>query len=186
MGEVSGEQRRIAKAVNFGITYGQTAFGLSETLGVSRMRGGELVDQYFKKFSKVRDYIESRLQQARKKGYVETLFGRRRIIPELLSKNTRLKKFGERAAVNASIQGTASDLVKLAMIHLDAGVWSRLLIQVHDELLFECPAEDAAYETASIKDIMEGVDLPELCLDVPLKVNIGSGGSWGEAYGITS
>lgn len=182
--EVNAEQRRIAKAVNFGITYGQTAFGLSETLGVSRVRGGELVDQYFKKFSKVRDYIESHLNQARKTGFVETLFGRRRMIPELFSKNVRLKKFGERAAVNASIQGTASDLVKLAMIHLDSSVWSRLLIQVHDELLFECPKEDAEYEKSCIQAIMEGENLEELCLDVPLKVNIGSGKNWGEAYKI--
>ncbi len=182
--DVSGEQRRIAKAVNFGITYGQTAFGLSETLGVSRFRGGELVDQYFKKFSKVRDYIESHLAQARKKGYVETFFGRRRMIPELFSKNVRLKKFGERAAVNASIQGTASDLVKLAMVHLDSSVWSRLLIQVHDELLFECPKEDVEYEISSVKDIMEGESLSELHLDIPLKVNIGSGNNWDEAYSL--
>ena len=182
--EVSGEQRRIAKAVNFGITYGQTAFGLSETLGVSRFRGGELVDQYFKKFSKVRDYIESHLDQARKKGYVETLFGRRRMIPELLAKNVRLKKFGERAAVNASIQGTASDLVKIAMIHLDASIWSHLLIQVHDELLFECPKEDVEYEKSSIKDIMEGGSVDSLRLDVPLKVNVGSGNNWDEAYAL--
>ena len=182
--EVRGEQRRIAKAVNFGITYGQTAFGLSETLGVSRWRGEELVDQYFKKFSKVRDYIESHLDQARKKGYVETLFGRRRMIPELLSNNVRLKKFGERAAVNASIQGTASDLVKLAMVHLDSSIWSHLLIQVHDELLFECPKEDVAYEKSSIQDIMEGESLETLRLDIPLKVNIGSGNNWDEAYGI--
>ncbi|MDE0151384.1 MAG: DNA polymerase I [Bdellovibrionales bacterium] len=180
--EVSAEQRRIAKAVNFGITYGQTAFGLSETLGVSRFRGGELVDQYFKKFSKVRDYIESHLAQARKTGYVETLFGRRRMIPELFSKNVRLKKFGERAAVNASIQGTASDLVKLAMVHLNASVWSRLLIQVHDELLFECPKEGVEYEKTSIQEIMEGEGVEELSLDIPLKVNIGSGSNWDEAY----
>lgn len=180
--EVSAEQRRIAKAVNFGITYGQTAFGLSETLGVSRFRGGELVDQYFKKFSKVRDYIESHLAQARKTGYVETLFGRRRMVPELFSKNVRLKKFGERAAVNASIQGTASDLVKLAMVHLNASVWSHLLIQVHDELLFECPKEDMEYEKTSIQEIMEGEGFEELSLDIPLKVNIGSGSNWDEAY----
>ena len=180
--EVNADQRRIAKAVNFGITYGQTAFGLSETLGVSRFRGGELVDQYFKKFSKVRDYIESHLAQARKTGYVETLFGRRRIIPELFSKNVRLKKFGERAAVNASIQGTASDLVKLAMVHLNDSVWSRLLIQVHDELLFECPKEDIEYEKAFIQEIMEGEGFEALCLDIPLKVNIGSGNNWDEAY----
>ena len=184
LGEVNAEQRRIAKAVNFGITYGQTAFGLSETLGVSRVRGGELVDQYFKKFSKVRDYIESHLSQARKTGFVETLFGRRREIPELFSKNVRLKKFGERAAVNASIQGTASDLVKLAMVYLDSSVWSRLLVQVHDELLFECPKEDVEYEKSCIQAIMEGENLEELSLDIPLKVNIGSGKNWGEAYKI--
>jgi len=180
--EVSAEQRRIAKTVNFGITYGQTAFGLSETLGVSRFRGEELVDQYFKKFSRVRDYIESHLAQARKTGYVETLFGRRRMIPELFSKNVRLKKFGERAAVNASIQGTASDLVKLAMVHLNASVWSRLLIQVHDELLFECPEDDVEYEKTSITEIMEGENFEDLRLDIPLKVNIASGNNWDEAY----
>ena len=104
------------------------------------------------------------------------------MIPELFSNNVRLKKFGERAAINASIQGTASDLVKLAMVHLDSSVWSRLLIQVHDELLFECPKEDVAYEVSCIQEIMEGKSLEALCLDIPLKVNIGSGSNWGTAY----
>ena len=175
--QVSPDQRRIAKTVNFGITYGQTAFGLSETLGVSPQRGKEIVEQYFKKFPRVKDYMIQAVKDAKKKGYVETLFGRRRIIPELFSKNIRMQKFGERAAINATIQGTASDLVKKAMINLNGSIWSKILIQIHDELIFDCPVKDAAHEINHIRSIME----KEVSLSVPLRVNIGEGASWHEA-----
>ena len=175
---VTEEQRRIAKTVNFGITYGQTAFGLSETLGVSPQRGREIVNQYFKKFSKVQEHIDKVIKSAKKKGYVETLFGRRRIIPELFSKNVRMQKFGERAAVNATIQGTASDLVKKAMIQLDSSVSSKILLQIHDELIFECAQEDVDSEVRHIRSIMEKAGAG---LSVPLEVHIGEGLSWHEA-----
>ena len=179
LGSITPEERRAAKAVNFGITYGQSAFGLSSTLGVSRERGRELVDRYFTKFPKVKEYIEEALNQARKKGFSETLFGRRRKVSELFSSNQRLKKFGERAIFNSAIQGTASDLVKIAMIQLSESLWSPLLLQVHDELLFECSDDNREYEQKCIQSIME--DGKNLSLDVPLKVNIGCGKNWDSA-----
>ena len=175
--KVTPDQRRIAKTVNFGITYGQTAFGLSEGLGLSHQKGKEIIEQYFKKFPKVKGYMNQAVKDAKKKGYVETLFGRRRIIPELFSKNVRMQKFGERAALNASIQGTASDLVKKSMIQLHGHVRSKILLQIHDELIFECLTPDVACEMDNIRSIMEKV----VTLSVPLTVNIGDGKSWHEA-----
>lgn len=178
---VTSEQRRIAKAVNFGIAYGQGAFGLAETLGISRTESKEIIERYFKKFKGIKEYIDSTIEMAHEKKYVETLFGRRRYIPELDSSNVMIKKFGERAAINAPIQGTASDLVKMAMIDLARLLENsdlKMLLQVHDELIFE--GSESAIET-QLKQIefkMENVAR----LKVPLKVNYAIGKNWGEAH----
>lgn len=180
---VTSEMRRQAKAVNFGLAYGQGAFGLAETLGVPRGEAAKIIERYFIRFAKVKDYMLETVEQAKKNGYVETVFGRRRYLPELQSKNGAIKKFGERAAINAPIQGTASDLIKKAMVDIDlclrgkSGV--RLILQVHDELIFE--VEKAALSAAlleQIKTTMESVAE----FKVPLGVNIGHGPNWSEAH----
>ena len=180
--QVTKEQRRIAKAVNFGIAYGQGTYGLAETLGIPRKQSAEIIERYFTKFSGIKNYIESTIQKAHEQKYVETLFGRRRYIPELDSTNIMLKKFGERAAINAPIQGTASDLVKMAMIEVALNTKNNsqidMLLQVHDELIFE--GEQSALESQApwIKKTMEGVAK----LKVPLKVNASIGDNWDEAH----
>ncbi|MFP5518707.1 MAG: DNA polymerase I [Bdellovibrionia bacterium] len=176
--EVTSDLRRAAKAVNFGIAYGQGAFGLAENLGISRSEAKEIIDRYFTRFKNVKDYIENTIKSAHEKGYVETLFGRRRYIEELSSKNMALKKFGERAAINAPIQGTASDLVKLAMIELDQKIEIPMLLQVHDELIFEGQESKLHDEAKKIISIMENVTK----LKVPLKVNYAIGLNWDEAH----
>lgn len=178
---VTSEQRRIAKAVNFGIAYGQGVFGLAETLGISRTESKDIIERYFKKFKGIKDYIDSTIESAHEKKYVETLFGRRRYIPELDSSNVMQKKFGERAAINAPIQGTASDLVKMAMIDLARLLENselKMLLQVHDELIFEGSDSVIEENLKPIKFKMENVAR----LKVPLKVNYAIGNNWGEAH----
>lgn len=165
--DVTSDQRRKAKAVNFGIAYGQGAFGLADVLKIPRAEAKEIIDRYFKRFKGIKDYIEETIKSAYEKGYVETLFGRRRYLDELKGKNTMLKKFGERAAINAPIQGTAADLVKKAMIQLDQECPVPLLLQVHDELVFEAKPEVLEEWTPKIVEIMENI----MKLKVPLKVN---------------
>jgi DNA polymerase-1 len=174
LAEVTSEQRRIAKAVNFGIAYGQGAFGLAETLRIPRSEASDIIKRYFTRFSRVQNYIEETIKVAKEKGYVETLFGRRRYIDELQSKNVAIQKFGERAAINAPIQGTAADLVKKAMLDLRGQTSAQLLLQVHDELIFEVNTAAAASECQKIKTIMENV----LKLKVPLKANFEIGPNW--------
>lgn len=175
---VTKEQRRIAKAVNFGIAYGQGVFGLAETLGIGRKEAADIIERYFIKFSGIREYIENTIKKAHEQKYVETLFGRRRYIPELDNKNVMVKKFGERAAINAPIQGTASDLVKMAMIELKGDLKIDLLLQVHDELIFEAAEEEISQQLSWIKETMENVAK----LKVPLKVNYSIGKNWDEAH----
>lgn len=177
--QVTKEQRRIAKAVNFGLAYGQGAYGLAEVLGISRKEASVIIDSYFSQFKGIKEYIENTIEKAHEQKFVETLFGRRRYIPELDSSNGMLKKFGERAAINAPIQGTASDLVKMAMIEV-AGILKNvdMLLQVHDELIFEGTAADLNAEVPAIVQAMESVAL----LQVPLKVNYAIGNNWDEAH----
>lgn len=167
LSEVTSDQRRKAKAVNFGIAYGQGAFGLAETLGISRGEAKEIIDRYFARFKGIRTYIDETIKSAYDKGYVETLFGRRRYLDELQSKSPMIKKFGERAAINAPIQGTAADLVKKAMIQVDQECPIPLLLQVHDELVFEAKPDQLEEWTPTIVRIMENV----VKMRVPLKVN---------------
>ncbi|MCX7977418.1 MAG: DNA polymerase I [Bdellovibrionaceae bacterium] len=178
LADVTSEQRRTAKAVNFGIAYGQGAFGLSETLGIGRKESQEIIDRYFSRFPGVRRYIEETVKTANEKGWVETLSGRRRYIRELESKNQAVKKFGERAAINAPIQGTAADFVKMAMVTLDKKVDVPMLLQVHDELVFEGSENKLREKAEEIAAIMESVAK----LKVPLKVNWAIGQNWEEAH----
>lgn len=175
---VTKEQRRIAKAVNFGIAYGQGVFGLAETLNIGRREASDIIERYFAKFSGIRDYIETTIKKAHEQKFVETLFGRRRYIPELDNKNVMVKKFGERAAINAPIQGTASDLVKMAMIELKSDLKIDLLLQVHDELIFEATEQEIKTQLNWIVATMENV----VKLKVPLKVNYAIGNNWDEAH----
>lgn len=178
LNEVTGEQRRAAKAVNFGIAYGQGAFGLSEALGIPRGEASEIIQKYFTKFPGVRDYIESTILMAKEKGFVETLFGRRRYIDELKSSNNNILKFGERAAINAPIQGTAADLMKKGMIDVAHRVSLPMILQIHDELIFEAKKEDLLEAEPVIRKTLESV----IELKVPLKVNFSIGKNWGEAH----
>jgi DNA polymerase I len=167
LAEVTSEQRRKAKAVNFGIAYGQGAFGLADVLGIPRGEAKEIIERYFTRFKGIKTYIDETIKFAYEKGYVETLFGRRRYLDELKGKNAMLKKFGERAAINAPIQGTAADLVKKAMIQLDQECPVPMLLQVHDELVFEAKPEVLEEWKPRIVKIMENI----VQLRVPLKVN---------------
>ena len=176
--DVNSELRRRSKAVNFGIAYGQGPYGLAESLGISRSEGQEIISNYFKKFKKVKDYIGSIVEQAHSKGYVETLFGRKRFFEQSDFNNPRYRSGAERAAINAPIQGTASDLVKKAMIELNESLFIPILCQVHDELLFECPKEKQEEEVSRILTIMEQVKP----LKVPLKVNVSVGSNWESAH----
>jgi DNA polymerase-1 len=177
-GDVTADLRRQAKAVNFGIAYGQGVFGLAETLGIARGEAKMIIERYFERFPGVKKYMEQVVHQAYEKGCVETLFGRKRFIKEIRSKNQALRKFGERAAINAPIQGTAADLVKIAMIEAHQNLPIPLVLQVHDELIFESPIDDAATWCEEVKGLMEEV----FTMKVPLKVNVASGPNWDEAH----
>ncbi len=176
--DVTPEMRRKAKAVNFGIAYGQGAYGLAETLGISRAEAKEIIDTYFKKFKKVKEYMEETVERAKEDGFVTTISGRKRYIKELSSTKPMIRKFGERAAINAPIQGTASDIVKTAMIKVYEEVDIPLLLQVHDELIFECPEDEVDEQMENIKQIMQETTI----LNVPLKVNGAFGKNWDEAH----
>ena len=175
---VNPELRRRAKAVNFGIAYGQGAYGLAESLGIPRGEASDIIKRYFQRFKKVQQYMIDTVEMAKEKGYVETLFGRRRYIEELKSQQAQLRAFGERAAVNAPIQGAASDLVKMAMIQLYQEVECPMLLQVHDELLFECEKDEVEDQCEEIRSVMESVAK----LKVPLKINLAWGQTWEDAH----
>lgn len=176
--KVTADLRRSAKAINFGLIYGQGPYTLSESLGVSVSSANEIIENYFSRFKKVKEYIDSSIKNAQKKGYVETLFGRRRVIRTISDNRFQTKKWGERVAINAPIQGTASDLVKMAMIQLRDSLYSKLLLQIHDEMLFECKDDLLKEETQQIKKIMENV----VNWTIPLKVNIHVGQNWELAH----
>ena len=180
--EVTPLMRRHAKAVNFGIVYGISEFSLSEDIGVSRAEARRYIDSYLETYSGVREYMRRIVEQARKDGYVSTLYGRRRALPELKSSNYNIRSFGERVALNMPIQGTAADLIKLAMLHVDAALRkqklrARLVLQVHDELIIECPAAEAQTVQKLVAEQMEHVAK----LKVPLLAEAKCGASWYEA-----
>ena len=180
--EVSSEQRRRAKAVNFGLIYGMSAFGLAKQLDISRGEAQDYVNLYFERYPKVQQYMEQTRVSAKEKGYVETLLGRRLYIPDINSKNGQRRQYAERSAINAPMQGTAADIIKLAMINIGEYLADqneiKMIMQVHDELVFEVPETKLEEFTAKAKELMESA----FGLSVPLIVDIGVGDNWDEAH----
>ncbi len=181
--EITSEMRRKAKAVNFGIIYGISAFGLAQDIGVSNNEAKRYIDSYFSRYPRVREFINQIISDAKTKGYVTTLFGRRRFIPEIASSTAAVRSFGERTAVNTPIQGTAADLIKLAMINIQSELKQRklrsqMILQVHDELVFEVPDDEIETMKQLVKEKMEGA----LALSIPIKVDMGVGKNWDEAH----
>ena len=180
--EVTGEQRRRAKAVNFGIVYGLSDFGLSRDLGIPRKEAAGYIERYFERYHGVREFLDKTVADARANGYVTTLYGRRRDLPALNSRNFMQRSFAERMAMNTPIQGTAADLIKIAMIHADealraARVKSRILLQVHDELVLETTAAEAEM----VSEILRAAMSRAAELAVPLAVDVHMGKNWAEA-----
>jgi len=182
-GIVSEEMRRQAKVINFGVIYGMSPFGLARELGISRKRAKDYIDGYFSRFSGVRVFIEETLEKARERGFVTTLLNRRRYIPEINSGNIQVRQFAERMAVNTPIQGTAADLIKVAMLNISARIREKklsasMIMQVHDELVFEVPVREKEEVMDLVRWEMENV----IALKIPVKVKIASGKNWDEAH----
>jgi DNA polymerase-1 len=174
--------RARAKAVNFGIVYGQSAHGLAQTLKISNAEAQEMIDRYYAAYPRVREYLDETKADAYRTGYAVTLYGRKRRIPELASSNFNLRSFGERTAMNHPMQGTAADIMKLAMIEVDHRIReedfaSRMVLQVHDELVFEASPDEAEHLSAMVREAMSGV----AALAVPLDVSVASGPNWAVA-----
>ena len=181
--EVSDDQRRSAKAINFGLIYGMSAFGLARQLNIRRGEAQDYVDLYFDRYPGVKAYMENTRQLAREQGYVETVCGRRLYLPEINARNPQRRQYAERSAINAPMQGTAADIIKLAMIQVDDWIQReatdiRLLMQVHDELVLEVPESRVEAAGERIRELMTGA----ATLKVPLKVDLGSGENWDEAH----
>ena len=182
LADVTSQQRDVAKTTNFSVIYGVTAFGLSRGLSITPKQAQEFLDRFFERHPKVKAYLERTVAEGRERGFVQTLLGRRRYIPELRSGNPNLRSFAERMATNAPVQGTAADLVKIAMVRMDSaltesGLETRMLLQVHDELLFESPEAEVPRLEALARRVMESA----MTLDVPLKVDIKTGADWAQA-----
>ncbi len=177
---ITPDARRAAKAVNFGIVYGQTAFGLAQALGIDRKEADRYIRAYFERYAGVRKFLDATIAEVRRAGHAYTLFGRRRPIPDMNSRNPTARNFAERTAVNTPLQGTAADLIKLAMIRIDQtlkGMQTQMLLQVHDELVLEAPPEEVDRVRAMVKAEMESVRR----LEVPLLVDVGVGDNWRDA-----
>ena len=180
--EVTAEMRRVSKAVNFGIVYGISEFSLAEDIGITRAEAKRYMDAYFEHYSGVREYMKRIVEQAKRDGYVTTMFGRRRYIPEIASKNFNLRSFGERVALNAPIQGTAADIIKIAMLRThkrleESGLDAKLVLQVHDELIVEARREEASAAATILTEEMENA----CSLSVPLVAEAGIGDTWYDA-----
>ncbi|WP_347549331.1 DNA polymerase I [Pseudalkalibacillus hwajinpoensis] len=181
-GDVTSDMRRHAKAVNFGIVYGISDYGLSQSIGISRKEAGEFIDRYLESFPGVKRYMEDVVTQAKEDGFVSTLLQRRRYLPEINSRNFNQRSFAERTAMNTPIQGTAADIIKLAMVQMDTrlkedNLKTRMLLQVHDELIFEAPEEEIETLKRIVPEVMEAA----IKLDVPLKVDYEYGSTWYDA-----
>ena len=179
--EVTKEQRSSAKAVNFGIVYGISDFGLANQLGVSNKQAKEYINQYLEKYQGIKHFMDDIVESAKAKGYVETLFGRRRYIPEIKSSNYMVRQFGSRVAMNTPIQGTAADIMKIAMINVNKAlkenhINGKIVLQIHDELLLEVSKEDKQQAKGILKQCMENA----MKLSVPLEVEISEGEDWYE------
>ncbi len=180
--EVTSNMRRQAKAVNFGIVYGISDYGLSQSLGITRKAAKQFIDDYLDSFPKVKEYMDTIVQDAKQKGYVETLLHRRRYTPDITNRNFNLRSFAERTAMNTPIQGSAADIIKLAMVQFankmkDKDFKAKLLLQVHDELIFEVPEDELEAFQPFVEDIMDNA----LELSVPLSVESSSGQTWYDA-----
>jgi DNA polymerase-1 len=179
--------RRQAKAINFGIIYGISGFGLARQLSIPREEAAAYIKKYFQKFPGIQDYMEQHRAFAREHGYVETIFGRKVWLPQIKSPNGAERSFGERQAINAPLQGSAADIIKRAMIRMpralkDAGLKAKMLLQVHDELVFECPEKEAKKLAEVAAKIMSGAPHPVVQLNVPLVVEANYAKSWAEAH----
>jgi DNA polymerase-1 len=180
--EVTPAMRSKIKAMSYGLAYGLSAFGLSRQLAIPVEEARGLMEEYFARFGGVRDYLQGVVGQARRTGYTETILGRRRYLPDLTSDNRQRREMAERMALNAPIQGSAADIIKIAMLHVDqalreGGLRSRLLLQVHDELVLEVAPGELERAEAMVRDAMSGAS----ALSVPLEVSVGIGHSWHEA-----
>jgi len=180
---VTDLQRQAAKTINFSIIYGISPFGLSRRLGISRGEASKFIDMYFQQYSGVKRFFDGVVSQVKENGYVETLLGRRRYVPEINSQNRNIAEAARRVAINTPIQGTAADLIKKAMVQIDAEMEkqkmrSRMLIQVHDELVFETPPEECEDLQVLVREAMENA----LSFHVPLKVNLSVGSNWEEVH----
>ncbi|AKD02703.1 DNA polymerase I [Pontibacter korlensis] len=181
--QVDGEMRRKAKMVNFGIIYGISAFGLAERLGIPRREAADIIEAYFQEFPAIKEYMDSTIEKARELEYAETLLGRRRYLRDINSRNQTVRAFAERNAINAPIQGTAADIIKIAMINIhdylhQEKLQTRMILQVHDELLFDAPKEEVEIVTPKIVELMTNA----LPLSVPMEVGLGVGDNWLEAH----
>ena len=187
--KVNEDLRRKAKAINFGIIYGITQYGLAKQISVSNHEALDFINAYFKKFPEIKDYMSSTINTCRKQGYVNNIFGRRIHLKGINDKNFSIRSFQERAAINAPIQGSAADLIRLAMIKIDSTIEkdkkfkTKMLLQIHDELIFECLETDKRYIEKTIKEIMVAASSSEHHMfSIPLEVSINSGYNWGEAH----
>jgi DNA polymerase-1 len=181
---VSLDQRSKAKMVSYGLAYGMEAYGLGQRLGIPTDEAAVILNSYFEAFPAVQDYMDRAVAEARTKGYTETLFGRRRSIPELLDSNWRVRQAGERQAMNAAIQGLAADVFKIALVNVDQALSngnfaSRIVLQVHDEIIVEVPES----EHDEVGDMVVGLMRSAVELDVPLEVNVAWGSTWADAKG---
>ncbi len=179
--------RRQAKAINFGIIYGISAFGLANNLGISRGEASDYIKMYFERFPGIRDYMENTKAFAREHGFVETIFGRKAHYPEIRSPNPQMRAFNERAAINAPIQGSAADIIRRAMVKMEgeldeAGLQAKMLLQVHDELIFEVPDGEVDATIQTVSSVMEHAPMPALSLSVPLQVDARAADNWDEAH----
>jgi len=185
--DMPGEVRRRAKAINFGIIYGISAFGLANQLGIGRDEAGAYIKKYFERFPGIRDYMEESKRYAKDKGYVLTLFGRKCHYPDIKASNASIRAFNERAAINARLQGTAADIIRRAMIRMEGAfakhkLGARMLLQVHDELVFEVDEAEVAKTIPVIKKVMEEAPLPAVAMSVPLQVDARAADNWDEAH----
>jgi DNA polymerase-1 len=181
------EVRRRAKAINFGIIYGISAFGLANQLSIPREEAGQYIKTYFERFPGIKDYMDATKAFAREHGYVETIFGRRAHYPEIKASNPQVRAFNERAAINAPIQGSAADIIRRAMIRMedalsDAKLSARMLLQVHDELIFEAPEAEVDKTIEVVRHVMEHAALPAIQMAVPLHVDASAADNWDEAH----
>jgi DNA polymerase-1 len=181
--KVTPDMRRKAKEVNFGILYGSTAFGLAQNLRISKTEAGEIIDSYFKEFAGIKRYMDDSINFAREKEYVETILGRRRYLRDINSRNITTRGFAERNAINAPIQGSAADIIKIAMVHIHRWLQkeklkSRMIMQVHDELIFDVHKDETDIVKPRVQELMKHA----VNLEVPMEVEVGVGKNWLEAH----